>query len=194
MDDRQDTEALSQQMESFYQVSQFVDSIDDIEKLLELIMGGAEAACIALYDSSDELLHIKFASGAKRDEVKGVTLVLGQGILGKSAATNSTVRVDTVQEDSRFDSSVDEKTQFPTRSVLVTPIRRRQVLLDVLEVINKRSELAFSESDARLLERLQARPPSPSTMPASSSAPCNPPACRPGVRWLPASSMVSRRR
>ena len=113
---------------------------------------GAEAACIALYDSSDELLHIKFASGAKRHEVKGMTLVLGQGILGKSAATNSTVRVDTVQEDSRFDASVDEKTQFSTRSVLATPIRRRQVLLGVLEVINKRGELVFSESDARLLE------------------------------------------
>ena len=113
---------------------------------------GAEAACIALYDSSDELLHIKFASGAKRDEVKGVTLVLGQGILGKSVATNSTVRVDTVQEDFRLDSSVDEKTQFSTRSVLATPIRRRQVLLGVLEVINKRGELVFSESDARLLE------------------------------------------
>ena len=113
---------------------------------------GAEAACIALYDPSDESLHIKFASGAKREEVKGVTLDLGQGILGKSASTNSTVRVDTVQKDSRFDSSVDEKTQFSTRSVLATPIRRRNVLLGVLEVINKRGELVFSDADARLLE------------------------------------------
>lgn len=158
IDGRQDTENLSRQIESFYQVSQFVDSIDDIEKLLELIMGeaevavGAEAACIALYDPSDERLQIKFASGAKSEEVKGVALALGQGILGKSAATNTTVRVDTVQKDSRFDASVDEKTQFSTRSVLATPIRRRNVLLGVLEVINKRGELVFSDADARLLE------------------------------------------
>ena len=113
---------------------------------------GAEAACIALYDPSDERLHIKFASGEKSQEVKGVTLALGQGILGESAATNSTVRVDTVLEDSRFESAVDEKTQFSTRSILATPIRRRQALLGVLEVINKRGELVFSEADARLLE------------------------------------------
>ena len=113
---------------------------------------GAEAACIALYDPSDELLHIKFASGVKSEEVKGVALELGQGILGESASTDSTVRVDTVDEDSRFDSSVDEKTQFSTRSVLATPIRRRGVLLGVLEVINKRGELVFSDADARLLE------------------------------------------
>ncbi|MDA1129708.1 MAG: GAF domain-containing sensor histidine kinase [Chloroflexi bacterium] len=158
METTQNTENLSQQIESFYQVSQFVESIDDIEKLLELIMGeaesavGAEAACIALYDPSDERLRIKFASGAKRDQVKGVSLELGQGILGKSASSNSTVRADTVQKDSRFDSSVDEKTDFSTRSVLATPIRRRGVLLGVLEVINKRGELVFSDADARLLE------------------------------------------
>ena len=158
IDGRQDTENLSQQIESFYQVSQFVDSIDDIEKLLELIMGeaeaavGAEAACIALYDPSDERLTIKFASGEKSEEVRGVTLALGQGILGEAASTNTTVRVDTVQEDCRFERSVDEKTQFSTRSILATPIRRRQVLLGVLEVINKRGELVFSEADARLLE------------------------------------------
>ncbi len=35
----QGADNLSQQIESFYQISQFVDSIDDIEKLLELIMG-----------------------------------------------------------------------------------------------------------------------------------------------------------
>ena len=113
---------------------------------------GAEAACIALYDPSDELLRIKFASGEKSEEVKGVSLALGQGILGESAATNTTVRVDVVQKDSRFESAVDEKTHFSTRSILATPIRRRDVLLGVLEVINKRGELVFSDSDARLLE------------------------------------------
>jgi signal transduction protein with GAF and PtsI domain len=74
-----------------------------LENLLELIMleaeGAvqAEAACIALYDASDDRLHIKFASGDKRDEVKDLTLAMGQGILGECAATNSTVQVDAVE-------------------------------------------------------------------------------------------------
>ena len=160
IDGHQDADNLSQQIESFYQVSKFVDSIDDIEKLLELIMHeteaavGAEAACIALYDAADNRLTIKFASGEKSEAVKGVSLAMGQGILGEAAATDSTVRVDAVQDDSRFDGSVDEKTKFATRSILATPIRRRHGLLGVLEVINKRGELVFSEADARLLEIL----------------------------------------
>ena len=113
---------------------------------------GAEAACIALYDPSDERLTIKFASGEKGAEVKGVTLALGQGILGEAASTDTTVRVDVVKMDSRFESAVDEQTHFSTRSILATPIRRRQSLLGVLEVINKRGELVFSEADACLLE------------------------------------------
>ena len=135
-----------------------MDSIDDLENLLEMIMReaeaavGAEAACIALYDPSDELLHIKFASGEKSEEVIGVNLALGQGILGEAASTNMTVRVDAVQEDARFDPSVDQKTQFSTRSILAAPIKRRDTLLGVLEIINKRGELVFSDSDARLLE------------------------------------------
>ncbi len=153
-----ETGRLSQQIESFYQVSKFVDSIDNLENLLELIMleaeGAvqAEAACIALYDASDDRLHIKFASGDKRDEVKDLSLALGQGILGEAAATNATVQVDSVEEDSRFDGSIDQKTQFATQSILATPIRRRDSLLGVLEVINKKNGLKFNDDDIQLLE------------------------------------------
>ena len=38
-------------------------------------MGEAEAACIALYDPSDERLTTKFASGEKGEEAVNKTLV-----------------------------------------------------------------------------------------------------------------------
>ena len=112
----------------------------------------AEAACIALYEPSDDRLYIKFASGEKQDEVKDLSLAMGQGILGECAANRWTVRVDSVQEDSRFEPSIDQKTQFATRSIVATPIRRRNSLLGVLEVINKKGGLKFSEDDINLLE------------------------------------------
>ena len=149
---------LNKQIGTFYQVSSFINTIDDLELLLELIMREAEAAvdaeasCIALYDPSDNRLHVEFASGEKSKQVKSLSLELGQGILGHVAASNATLCVDDVRGDSRFESSVDKKTGFKTRCILATPICHRDAHLGVLEVVNKRGGFRFTDADALLLE------------------------------------------
>ena len=112
----------------------------------------AEASCIALHDPVDGQLHIEYAIGDASEEVRRVTLAMGQGVLGTVAATGKTLRVNDVTQDSRFDSSVDRKSGFITRSLLATPIQWRGKLLGVLEVVNKRDGGAFNQSDERLLE------------------------------------------
>jgi len=46
----------------------------------------------------------------------------------------------------------DRKSGFTARSILATPIKRRDELLGVLEVINKRGDPRFTETDGKLLE------------------------------------------
>jgi len=152
------TSLLARQIATLYQVNRFISSIYNEDELLGLIMQesetavGAERSCIALYDPSDERLHITFATGDESDGVRGVSLAMGQGIIGEVAATNAPILVHDVQQDSRHESSVDQDTGFVTRSILATPIRRREELLGVLEVINKRDGTSFTEDDSRLLE------------------------------------------
>ena len=149
---------LLQRLESFYRVNSFVSSIDNLEHLLDLIMHEAEAAvsaeasCIALYEPTDHRLHIKFASGEKSNGVRHLSIAMGQGILGEVAATGTTLRVDDAYADPRFDSSFDKKTGFTTRCVIATPIKRRDELLGVLEVINRNDEPWFTDEDSKLLE------------------------------------------
>lgn len=149
---------LRRQVETFYEVNRFMRSIYNLEQLLDLIMQESEAAvraeasCIGLYDPSDDCLHIEFASGEKKSEVRHLSLPLGQGIIGQVAATRTWLRVDDAQQDPRFDPSVDKKTGFTTRCILAVPIIRRDELLGVLEVINKRSAPSFTDEDVRLLE------------------------------------------
>ena len=149
---------LNRQIDTFYQVNRFISSIDDVEQLLELIMQEAEgavegeASCIALYDASDQHLHIEYASGEKKEEVRHLSLALGQGILGVVAETNKTLRVDDAQHDPRFEPSVDRASGFTTRSIVAAPIRRRDQLLGVLEVFNKRGGPQFTDEDTALLE------------------------------------------
>ena len=158
MESQQETTHLRQQIETFYQVNKFISSINNLEELLDLIMQEAEAAvaaeasCIALYDPSDDLLHIKFASGEKSEGVRDLSLALGQGILGEVAITKTPLSVDDPQRDPRFDRSVDLKTGFTTRCILTIPIIRHDKLLGVLEVMNKGGGPRFTTEDARLLE------------------------------------------
>lgn len=150
--------SLEQQIQTFYQVNRFISSIHDMDQLLILIMQesetavDAEASCIALHDPVDGLLHIEFAIGEASEEVRRMTLAMGQGVLGSVAATGRTVRVNDVHADPRFDASVDRKSGFVTKSLLATPIQWRGNLLGVLEVVNKRNGGSFNESDERLLE------------------------------------------
>ena len=157
-EEQRETSVLSRQIKTFYQVNKFISSIYNENELLDLIMQesetavGAERSCIALYDPSDQRLHITFATGEQNEGVRGVCLAMGQGIIGEVAATNARILVDDVRQDTRHESSVDQGTGFITKSILATPIRRREELLGVLEVINKKDGTLFTENDSRLLE------------------------------------------
>ena len=155
---QRETEILRLQVDTFYQVNRFISSIDNLEDLLTLIMQEAEAAveaeasCIALYDPEDNRLHIKFASGEESESVRHLSQAIEKGILGAAASTNTFVLVEDAQNDPRWDPTNDRRTGFTTRSILATPIKRREELLGVLEVINKRGGPRFTETDGRLLE------------------------------------------
>ncbi len=155
---QRETELLRMPVDTFYQVNKFISSIDNLEELLNLIMQEAaeaveaEASCIALYDPEDNRLHIKFASGEESEGVRHLSQPIEQGILGAAAATSTFVLVDDAQHDPRWDPTNDRITGFTTRTILATPIRRRDELLGVLEVINKCGAPRFTEVDGRLLE------------------------------------------
>ena len=155
---QRETELLRMQVDTFYHVNKFISSIDNLEELLNLIMQeaeaavGAEASCIALYDKEDNRLHIKFASGEESEGIRHLSQAIEQGILGAAAATNTFVLVDDARNDPRWYPTNDRITGYTTRSILATPIKRRDELLGVLEVINKRGDPRFTETDGRLLE------------------------------------------
>ena len=163
---QRESELLKLQVQTFYRVNRFISSINNLDELLDLIMHeaekavGAEASCIALYEPSDGRLHMKFTSGEESEAVRHLSVAIEQGIMGVAASKNTLLRVDDAQNDPRWDSSADKKTGFHTRSIMATPIRRRDQLLGVLEVINKQGDPRFTELDGNVLEGWQARRPS----------------------------------
>ena len=85
-------------------------------------------------------------------DVSEIRLPMGKGIAGTVAATGETVILHDAWSDPRFDSSIDMRTGFRTRSILCAPIRNRSKrIVGVLQLLNKKAG-DFGESDLEFLE------------------------------------------
>lgn len=154
------TEPLNQNKEiaTLHRINKFLGCIDDLDKLLQLIMQEAshtveaQASSIALYDSQQKNLRFTVSLGKKGRQVKEIRLKLGQGIIGYAAQFRKCLNIADVNKDKRFHSDIDEKTKFKTKSILAVPIIYKQRLIGALEVINKKSGFQFSSADTKLLE------------------------------------------
>jgi signal transduction histidine kinase len=78
---------------------------------------------------------------------------VGEGVVGWVAQNDQPVLVPDVTRDQRFYKDLDKKTATTTHSIVCVPLRMRERVIGVVEVINKRHG-QFSAGDQRLLESL----------------------------------------
>jgi HD-GYP domain-containing protein (c-di-GMP phosphodiesterase class II) len=114
---------------------------------------GAETASLLLVDQEKKELFFEVALGEKGTLLKEIRLKFGQGIAGWVAVNGEPLIVGNVYDDPRFYREADEKSSFVTRDMICVPVRFRERILGVLEVINKR-EGKFGEDDLRILVAL----------------------------------------
>ncbi|HLZ48261.1 MAG TPA: GAF domain-containing sensor histidine kinase [Candidatus Limnocylindria bacterium] len=82
-------------------------------------------------------------------ELREIRLPLdGRGLASEVARGGGVLRIDDPYGDPRFDASVDARSGFRTRSMLVAPIDARdRTRLGVLQVVNKKGDQPFSKED-----------------------------------------------
>lgn len=110
----------------------------------------AEAASIALYDPATDRLVFEVAAGEQGQGVIGVAIRTDQGIAGYVYTTGQALALSDVANDPRFGRSVAEKTAYVPRSIVAVPLVDAQGTIGVLEVLDKRSQAAFSLRDIEL--------------------------------------------
>jgi type II secretory ATPase GspE/PulE/Tfp pilus assembly ATPase PilB-like protein len=91
------------------------------------------------------------------DEIQEIRIPVGPtSIAGHVALTQEPVRLQDVYDERElkkvsphlgFDRSVDERTGFRSRSMLVVPIMNGEVLLGVLQILNRSDGSAFNQTD-----------------------------------------------
>lgn len=149
--------AMDYQIEILQRVNIFMESIDDLHRMLQQIMKvsmeavSAQASSVFLYDSDKKELSFDVTLGEKSDKLTQCSIKLGEGIVGCSAKNLEIINITDVHHDSRFDKSWDQMTGFRTRSILAVPMVRRGELVGVLEVINKDSAAGFDTGDQELI-------------------------------------------
>lgn len=153
---RSNLRAKVENLASLIDVSIIINSTLDLDKLIGLVMEKAqsvmkaEASSLMLINAEKNVLECQVALGEVGDQVKKMQLKLGEGIAGWVAVHGVPQIVPDVLKDSRFYSQIDKTTGFKTRSILAAPLKVKDKLIGVAEVINRKDSKAFDNDDVEL--------------------------------------------
>lgn len=116
-------------------------------------LADAETGSLLFIDEETGDLSFDVALGERGDSIKKIHLKRGQGIAGWVAEHRETAIIDDVQTDPRFFRDADRKSSFETRTMICIPVKLKDKLIGVLEVINKKNGM-FSAEDRGILTAL----------------------------------------
>ena len=119
------------------------------ERILEAL--NAEAGSIWLVEGDQVVCRI--ARGPVADQIEGLELPMGAGIVGDVALNGQAELVEDARNDPRFVHQVDESTGFATVSMAAAPLKaQNDEVLGVIQILNKSSESGqFDPTDLELL-------------------------------------------
>ena len=139
------------------EISTWVSSVQDLDRLLELIietatrMMDAKASSLLLLDPKSKKLYFKVATGEKKEDVKRFEIELGQGIAGYVAQTGESLLIPDVRKDPRWYKEISESIGFSTRSIACVPLKVMDEIIGVVEIIDKADGGSISNDDLKIL-------------------------------------------
>ncbi len=149
------------------EISRVLSSTLQVEPLLAAIIGTAaevtdtEASSILLLEPRSQELRFAAASGAKRDQLKDITVPLEGSIAGWVVRNGQSVILSDARPDPRFYRQVDRSIGFSTRSLMAVPLKvgrnGKEHTIGALEVLNKRGGARFSDDDLDSLTALASQ-------------------------------------
>jgi serine phosphatase RsbU (regulator of sigma subunit) len=145
---------------SLLHISAVLNANLDLYQLLPLIMLyskdllEAEACSLFLLDDED-FLYCEVALGEKGETIQQYArLEMGEGIVGMVAKDKIPIAIEDAYADPRFNSAMDKKTGFRTKSLICVPLFVEEKLIGTLEVINKTGDRIFDVNDLDFLTSL----------------------------------------
>ena len=141
------------------QATHAVNSTLNLDIVLETIMTQAievlqgEAGSVLLLEESSGDLVFAAAAGRSGERLRGTRVPVASSIAGQAVRENRSLIVGNAQRDDQWYRRVDSISGLTTQNLLATPLRARDRIIGVLEVVNK-LDGQFTLTDLALLEAL----------------------------------------
>jgi Nif-specific regulatory protein len=134
--------------------SNYTDGTSLLTQILESAMRLTEgdSSSLLLLSKETNTLNFEIALGAKGSAVKKHSLKPGEGIAGWVALHNTSLIVNDVESDPRFNAGIDKASGYRTTSILAVPMRVKDECVGVIEIINKKNQKYFDNEDLEWLE------------------------------------------
>jgi phosphoserine phosphatase RsbU/P len=152
-----DLEARLLGLSSLMEVSALINSTLDLDEVLALVMEKAqsvmhaEASSVMLINEETQRLECKIALGEVGAQVIQVLhLNKGQGVAGWVWEQDRPLMVPDVTTDKRFFREIDQQSGFQTKTILAAPLKAKDRIIGVAEVINRTDGKQFDEHDQEL--------------------------------------------
>ncbi len=146
------------ELATLVEIAKALTSTLSLEEVLKLIL---ERVSLLLQSQSWSLLLVEEGSGdlifeiavsPASEHLQGMRLPHGQGIAGWVAEHGQPLLIPDVRRDSRFAPQVDAAVAFSTQSIICMPIKIRDKVLGVIELVNSQTDERFNEADLPILE------------------------------------------
>jgi sigma-B regulation protein RsbU (phosphoserine phosphatase) len=145
------------ELSTIVEATKRLNSTLDLAELLNIILGlttrysGAERGTVFLVDRDKQEIWSLVGLGLEQHEIR---LPITKGIAGWVAQHGEMVNLADAYADPRFESEVDLRLGYRTRSLLCLPIRNKAgETIGVLQLLNKKTG-PFSRADENMLEAI----------------------------------------
>ncbi len=167
---RREIERLEEELSSevaardhLVRLSTQLNSTLELQELLESIMSAAkelldaEACSVALIDEETKELVIDVSVGAKSDDVVKRRIPAGKGVAGHVAESGEALVVNSTRENPHFFPEIDRAVGFDTQNLIALPLKAKERLIGVVEIINAKRRDRFDDHDLALATALTSQ-------------------------------------
>lgn len=150
-------------LERIVKVSQILNSTLSVEPLLRIIIQSAtelthtEACSIMLLDKRTGELRFTHSTGEGSEGLRDVTVPLENSIAGWIVRKRKPLLIRDAKTDPRWHSQIDKTIDFDTRSILGVPLKVKDEVIGVMELLNKVDEQGFVQDDIQIANTLAAQ-------------------------------------
>jgi len=150
-------ERIKRQITIFNEIGKTLTSSLTINEVLEKIFYkvveffSPENWSLLLVDEEKNELYFEIVVGEVAEEIRGIRLKIGEGVAGWVAKSGRPLMVPSVKNEPRFTTKVDDASQFSTQSIICIPLKIRNKVLGVIELINKQDITPLHQYDIEIL-------------------------------------------